>query len=158
MHNNAQQAAPVFAGLRNKAVLGGGGGAGLNSHGVGIIVFARGIEQMVGVYKIARAVFVGGRGAVFERARNGEEAVELVNTEAFDLVLMDLKMPVMDGFQATKAIKSLHPSLPVIALTANVFDIDRHNAVEAGCDAFLAKPINREQCLALIKHFTEEEE
>ena len=56
----------------------------------------------------------------FERARNGQEAVEMVRSTSFDLVLMDLKMPVMDGLQATMEIKKLNPSLPVIALTANV--------------------------------------
>lgn len=94
----------------------------------------------------------------YARARNGEEAVKLASAGNIDLVLMDLKMPVMDGFQATKAIKSLCPSLPVIALTANVFDVDRQNAEEAGCDGFLAKPINREKCLAMIERFTTEEE
>ena len=94
----------------------------------------------------------------YKRARNGEEAVEMASTGVFDLVLMDLKMPVMDGFQATMAIKALQPSLPVIALTANVFDVDRQNAEAAGCDDFLAKPINREKCLALIEHYTRKEE
>ena len=94
----------------------------------------------------------------YERARNGEEAVEMVRTGHFDLVLMDLKMPVMDGLEATMKIKKLQPSLPVIALTANVFDIDRQNAEAAGCDDFLAKPINRERCLATIKNYIKEGE
>ncbi|MBO7108749.1 MAG: response regulator [Prevotella sp.] len=94
----------------------------------------------------------------YERARNGKEAVEMVNAGSFDLVLMDLKMPVKDGFQATKEIKSQHPSLPVIALTANVFDVDRQNAELAGCDDFIAKPINRERFIATIKQYLKEEE
>lgn len=94
----------------------------------------------------------------FERARNGQEAVEMASGGDFDLVLMDLKMPVMDGFEATTLIKGKYPSLPIIALTANVFDVDRQNAEEAGCDAFLAKPINREKCLAIIEQFTNKEE
>lgn len=94
----------------------------------------------------------------YERARDGKEAVEMVNAGSFDLVLMDLKMPVMDGFEATKVIKSKHPSLPVIALTANVFDIDRQNAEAAGCDDFVAKPINREKFLATIERYIKKEE
>lgn len=94
----------------------------------------------------------------YERARNGEEAVEMVRTGNFDLVLMDLKMPVMDGLEATVKIKKMQPSLSVIALTANVFDIDRQNAEAAGCDDFLAKPINRERCLATIKNYIKEGE
>ncbi|MBO4464398.1 MAG: response regulator [Prevotella sp.] len=94
----------------------------------------------------------------YERARDGKEAVEMVNAGSFDLVLMDLKMPVMDGFEATKVIKSKLPSLPVIALTANVFDIDRQNAEAAGCDDFVAKPINREKFLATIERYIKKEE
>ena len=94
----------------------------------------------------------------FERARNGKEAVEMAGTECFDLVLMDLKMPIMDGFEATKIIKGKYPSLPVIALTANVFDADRHSAAEAGCDDFIAKPISRDRCLATIKQYLKAEE
>ena len=92
------------------------------------------------------------------RARDGKEAIEMVNADSFDLVLMDLKMPVMDGFEATKEIKSQFPTLPIIALTANVFAADRHNAEAAGCNDFLAKPINREKCIATIERFIKEEE
>lgn len=86
----------------------------------------------------------------FERARNGQEAVEMVDDGHYDIVLMDVKMPVMDGLEATRLIKRKHPELPVVALTANAFDSDRQLAMEAGCDAFLAKPISREECLNTI--------
>ncbi|MCR4959805.1 MAG: response regulator [Prevotella sp.] len=89
----------------------------------------------------------------YERARNGKEAVEMAMTEGYDLILMDLKMPLMDGLEATTIIKKVLPSLPVIALTANVFDVDRQNAIAAGCDGFLAKPIYREQCLEAIQQY-----
>ena len=89
----------------------------------------------------------------FERACNGKEAVELAQKGGFDLVLMDIKMPVMDGLEATKAIKEKHPDLPVIALTANAFDSDRQLAMEAGCDDFLSKPVSSDLCLQTIKKF-----
>lgn len=89
----------------------------------------------------------------FERAKNGQEAVDMVDKEAFDLVLMDIKMPIMDGLEATKAIKEKHPELPVIALTANAFDSDRQLAIEAGCDDFLSKPVSSELCLKTINKF-----
>ena len=89
----------------------------------------------------------------FERAKNGQEAVDMVDKEAFDLVLMDIKMPIMDGLEATKAIKEKHPELPVIALTANAFDSDRQLAMEAGCDDFLSKPVSSELCLKTINKF-----
>ena len=89
----------------------------------------------------------------FERAKNGQEAVEKVEKESFDIVLMDIKMPVMDGLEATKAIKAIRPELPIVALTANAFDSDRQLAMDAGCDDFLSKPVSSELCLKTIKKF-----
>ena len=87
----------------------------------------------------------------FDRAKNGQEAVELAEKGGYDIVLMDIKMPIMDGLEATKAIKKNHPELPVVALTANAFDSDRQLALEAGCDDFLSKPVSSELCLKTIK-------
>jgi CheY-like chemotaxis protein len=89
----------------------------------------------------------------FERAKNGQEAVEKVEKDSFDIVLMDIKMPVMDGLEATKAIKAIRPELPIVALTANAFDSDRQLAMDAGCDDFLSKPVSSELCLKTIKKF-----
>ena len=89
----------------------------------------------------------------FQRAVNGQEAVNMALTGDFDLVLMDIKMPVMDGLEATKAIKEKMPELPVIALTANAFDSDRQLALEVGCDDFLTKPISSAKCLETIENF-----
>ena len=86
----------------------------------------------------------------FERAKNGQEAVDMVEKGEYDLVLMDIKMPIMDGLEATKRIKETHPSLPIIALTANAFDSDRQMAFDAGCDEFLSKPISSNLCLRTI--------
>jgi CheY-like chemotaxis protein len=86
----------------------------------------------------------------FMRARNGQEAVDLTDKGGIDLVLMDVKMPVMDGLEATAIIKERHPDLPIIALTANAFESDRQLAMQAGCDDFLSKPVSSEKCLAAI--------
>ncbi len=87
----------------------------------------------------------------FTRACNGQEAVDSVQASRPDLILMDINMPVMNGLEATRLIKAQMPDLPIVAVTANAFDNDRHAAMEAGCDAFLAKPINAEKCILTIK-------
>ncbi|MCI6118775.1 MAG: response regulator [Prevotella sp.] len=87
------------------------------------------------------------------RAVNGRDAVEKVEEGAYDLVLMDIKMPEMDGLEATSIIKSKFPSLPIIALTANAFSSDREKAFEAGCSDFLSKPVNSDLCLETIAKY-----
>ena len=89
----------------------------------------------------------------YVRAKDGQEAVDMAKQGDIDLILMDIKMPVMDGMEATKAIKEFNPDLPIIALTANAFDSDRELALEAGCDDFLAKPVSSENCLSTIAKF-----
>ena len=92
----------------------------------------------------------------FERAKNGQEAVEMAEKNTYDIVLMDIKMPIMDGLEATKAIKEKFPDLPIVALTANAFDSDRQLALEAGCNDFLSKPVSSDLCLQTIKKFVGE--
>jgi CheY-like chemotaxis protein len=92
----------------------------------------------------------------FERAKNGQEAVEMAEKGGYDIVLMDIKMPIMDGLEATKAIKEKFPDLPIVALTANAFDSDRQLALEAGCNDFLSKPVSSDLCLQTIKKFVGE--
>lgn len=76
-------------------------------------------------------------------AINGAKAIDFCKTENdISLVFMDLKMPVMDGFEAAKEIKKLLPQLPVIALTAYVSPENREKALSAGCDDFFSKPVN----------------
>ena len=89
----------------------------------------------------------------YKRAKNGQEAVDMVNEGGVDLVLMDIKMPVMDGLEATRQIKAAHPELPVLALTANAFDSDRQLAFEAGCNDFLSKPVNAAKCMELLAKY-----
>ncbi len=78
------------------------------------------------------------------RAKNGKEAVEICEANhTVDLVLMDIKMPVMDGYVATKHIKNIRPDLPVVAQTAYSTEEDIERALAAGCDDFVAKPVDR---------------
>lgn len=84
------------------------------------------------------------------RAMNGMEAVEKIRNGQFNFVLMDLKMPVMGGIEATRKIREFNTDIPIVALTANAFDTDRTGAMEAGCNAFLTKPVKRDQLLGLF--------
>lgn len=83
--------------------------------------------------------------------QNGVEAVNKVREEEFDLILMDMKMPVMGGLEATRKIREFNQKIPIIALTANAFDSDRVSALDAGCNEFLAKPIKKSQLLELFR-------
>ena len=87
-------------------------------------------------------------GFLVDSAENGAVAVEKVSTAvpgSYDLVLMDVQMPIMDGYTATRKIRALddpaRAKLPILAMTANAFDEDRRNALESGMNGFLSKPI-----------------
>lgn len=85
-------------------------------------------------------------------AKNGEEAVEYCkNVNDVTLVLMDINMDVMDGYDATKEIKKMHPDLPIIAQTANAIAGDREKTIKAGCDDYISKPINIEDLMDKIE-------
>ena len=83
---------------------------------------------------------------------NGHEAMQLVKQHPeINLVLMDIKMPVMNGFEATKLIKQQRPDLPIIAQSAFTSKDDKEKATEAGCDAFITKPIKKSELLELMQ-------
>ena len=85
-------------------------------------------------------------------ARDGQAGVDQANSEHPDIILMDMSLPVLDDWQATRAIKggASTAAIPVIALTAHAMDTDRKNAMDAGCDAFHTKPINLAELLDQI--------
>lgn len=84
------------------------------------------------------------------RALTGVEAVEKVKTQTFDIVLMDIRMPVMNGLEAASLIREFNATLPIIALTANAFDSDKDAALEAGCNYFMTKPLKKRELLELL--------
>lgn len=84
-------------------------------------------------------------------ALNGQEAVDACRSnESIELVLMDIKMPIMDGFEATEKIKHDFPSLPVIVQSAYSADADKNLAKKKGCDEYLVKPINKKELIENI--------
>jgi PAS domain S-box-containing protein len=88
------------------------------------------------------------------RAYNGKEAVEFVRSgKDFDLVLMDVRMPVMNGYDATAAIKEINPNLPVVAQTAFALSGDREISINSGCDDYISKPIKSDELYRIISKF-----
>jgi len=88
------------------------------------------------------------------RASTGIEAIDAVKNEnTIDLILMDIKLPEMDGLTATREIKKINPIIPVIAQTAYAMKGDREEIMEAGCDAYIAKPIKVEDLISKIDSY-----
>lgn len=93
----------------------------------------------------------------FLTASNGLEAVRIVKNQVPDFILMDLVMPVMDGFEAITYIRALHPKLPISALTAHSLPKDRQRALEVGCNEIITKPVHRDILLHILKkHFAKQ--
>ena len=87
-------------------------------------------------------------------ARNGIEVLDICEKEkAMDLVLMDLQMPEMNGYEATQILKKKYPELPVVAQTAFAMSDDREKALDAGCDDYLAKPIKSKDLLIIAEKY-----
>ncbi|RLD78163.1 MAG: hypothetical protein DRJ10_10780, partial [Bacteroidetes bacterium] len=95
-------------------------------------------------------------GAKVDWAKNGQEAVDLALNKAYDLILMDMKMPVMDGYDATKKIKKIKPNTPIIAQTAYALPEEQKIGYEAGCDFYLSKPIDPINLINTIKKYLPE--
>lgn len=97
-----------------------------------------------------------------DTADNGREALEILSTKSFDLVLMDCQMPVMDGFECTRQIRTRMQSgemssVPIIALTANAMRGDRERCLDAGMDDYISKPLRLQDMRAMLKRWFEPE-
>jgi len=87
-------------------------------------------------------------------AYNGIDALDLFNTHSdIDLVLMDIKMPGMNGYEITEKIKKIRPNIPIIAQTAYALAGDRELSLKAGCDEYIKKPIKKEDLYELMEGF-----
>lgn len=96
-------------------------------------------------------------GHVVETVEDGALAVEAMKTSTFDLIFMDMRMPNMDGLEATRKIRAMgnvSKSLPIIALTANAFDDDRNACFDSGMNDFMTKPVSAEELSEMVKTWT----
>ncbi|MBF0331834.1 MAG: response regulator [Candidatus Omnitrophica bacterium] len=89
-------------------------------------------------------------GCSFDVATNGQEAVDLVRRQQFDIALMDIRMPLMNGYEAAKAIRAAHKDLPIIALTAHALPWIEERYRECGMNGYLAKPFDQQQLLEML--------
>jgi CheY-like chemotaxis protein len=96
--------------------------------------------------------YLSGSHVTIIEAKNGKEVIDNVD-DSINLILMDLNMPVMDGYMATKAIKLLRPDLPVLALTAYALSSDKTKAHEAGCDSIISKPVDKRILFEALKKY-----
>ena len=101
------------------------------------------------------AILLEERGIAYDVAEDGAQAVELAGRNRYDLILMDMQLPVMNGLEATEKIRTLPDarSTPIVAMTANAFDEDRERCLAAGMVDFLAKPFRPDQFLALVDRY-----
>jgi CheY-like chemotaxis protein len=98
-----------------------------------------------------------------DTASNGEEALSAIKAQAYDLVLMDCEMPVLDGFSATEQLRAWEaaeqrPRTPVVALTAHILTEHKERARLAGMDGHMSKPVEMSQLRELIEHWVAERE
>ena len=100
-------------------------------------------------YEIAKTVLEEA-GFRVDGASNGKEAVDKASDNAYDVILMDIQMPIMDGYEATKELRRLGNKTPIIAMTANAFSEDRKKAKDVGMDGYIPKPINVNKLVSTI--------
>lgn len=99
------------------------------------------------------SLMLGALGVQVETAVDGQEAIEKVDDNAYDLILMDIKMPRMDGYEATRQIRQKGIQTPIVALSAKVFDEQQHHQISMMFDGFLTKPVDSRKLAETLKKF-----
>lgn len=113
------------------------------------------VEDTLMSFQLIKTVLTRAHATVVH-APDGSSAIEWCSGDThFDLVLMDIQMPGINGLEATRAIKELRPDLPVVAATANTFDDEEGACREAGCDGFITKPLKFDRLFRLMQSLFE---
>lgn len=107
------------------------------------------VNQQVGVYTLGK---IGYEATVVE---NGKEVLEMLESKAFDLILMDIQMPIMDGFEATRKIRQsktsqINTSIPIVAMTAHTMEGDKERCLSVGMTDYISKPLNRSELKTIL--------
>jgi two-component system, cell cycle response regulator DivK len=112
------------------------------------------VEDNMDTYELVRFILEKDGFDTF-LAMNGRDGVNAASKQMPDLIIMDLAMPEMDGWTATRLIKgnTRTASIPLLALTAHVLPSDRQRAMDAGCDEYITKPIDLEELLEAVNHW-----
>jgi CheY-like chemotaxis protein len=82
---------------------------------------------------------------------NGQELIDEIKVNSYDVILADIRMPVLGGIEAVKQIRGFNTEIPIIAQTANAFEEDKRLAMEAGCNAFVTKPVKLKHLVKTIE-------
>lgn len=118
------------------------------------------VEDILANQKLVRYI-LGNRGHLITVAPNGQQALEFVQQRDFDVILMDVQMPVLDGFEATRRIRALgdrrKAQTPIIAMTAHALKGDDQRCLAAGMNAYLSKPIQAEEMIEMVERWAEQE-
>ena len=99
---------------------------------------------------------LGSVGVSTHISNNGREAIDAIKDNEFDLVLMDIQLPIINGYEATAAIRAQGKNIPIIAITAHAMEEERSKCLEAGCDDYLAKPIARKDLLSMLHRWIDQ--
>lgn len=114
------------------------------------------VEDNLVNQKVATAILKKA-GCTVDSADNGQDAIQQIRKETYDVVLMDCQMPVMDGFEATARIRDMAPPLcdiPIIAITAHAMKDDKQKCLDGGMDDYIPKPVNRQALIDIINQYT----
>ena len=113
--------------------------------GVSVLLAEDGLDNQLLIQLLLRKA-----GATVEIVDNGRSAVKKALAQPFDVVLMDVQMPEMDGHEATRILRERGYDKPILALTAHAMTTDRQRSLAAGCNAHLSKPIDRDRLLETV--------